>query len=167
MTRDGNLRCAQPKMPQSQRDEQGTVANTQAGTRNTAGNNSPAERNTFTKNTIKGCVAVTHGDHTVTGKSKNFQVAFRLPALLHHMRSIHGVKNISSFHLLHCELYSELDNLIAMECLCNSAKGSDDAYYVSVSLTGYEPNFMPSVSSTTLQVPSLTLSRHRTRTWMT
>ena len=47
-----------------------------------------------------------------------------------------------SFHLLHCELYSELDNLIAMESLCYSAKGSDDAYDVSVSLTGYEPNFM-------------------------
>ena len=48
-----------------------------------------------------------------------------------------------SFHLLHCELYSELDNLIAMESLCYSAnKGSDDAYDVSTSLTGYEPNFM-------------------------
>ena len=47
-----------------------------------------------------------------------------------------------SFHLLHCELYSELDNLIAMESLCYSAKGSDDACDVSVSLTGYEPNFM-------------------------
>ena len=43
----------------------------------------------------------------------------------------------SSFlsHLLHCELYLELDNLIAMESLCFSAKGSDDAYDVSVSLT--------------------------------
>ena len=29
-----------------------------------------------------------------------------------------------------------------MESLCYSAKGSDDAYDVSVSLTGYEPNFM-------------------------
>ena len=48
-----------------------------------------------------------------------------------------------SFHLLHCELYSELDNLIAMESLCYSAnKGSDDAYDVSTSLTGYEPNFV-------------------------
>ena len=47
-----------------------------------------------------------------------------------------------SFHLLHCELYSELDNLIAMESLCYSAKVSDDACDVSVSLTGYEPNFM-------------------------
>ena len=48
-----------------------------------------------------------------------------------------------SFHLLHCELYSELDNLIAMEILCHSAnKGSNDAYDVSVSLTGYEPKFM-------------------------
>ena len=50
-----------------------------------------------------------------------------------------------SFHLLHCELYSELDNLIAMESLCYSAnKGSDDACDVSTSLTGYEPNFMAS-----------------------
>ena len=45
-----------------------------------------------------------------------------------------------SFHLLHCELYSVLDNLITMENLCYSAnKGSCD---VSISLTGYEPNFM-------------------------
>ena len=41
-----------------------------------------------------------------------------------------------SFHFLHCELYTELDNLIAMEILCHSAnKGSNDAYDVSVSLT--------------------------------
>ena len=41
-----------------------------------------------------------------------------------------------SFHLLHCELYSELDNLIAMQNLCYSAnKWSDDAYDVSTSLT--------------------------------
>ena len=33
--------------------------------------------------------------------------------------------------------------MIAMESLCDSAnKGSDDAYDVSTSLTGYEPNFM-------------------------
>ena len=45
-----------------------------------------------------------------------------------------------SFHLLHCELYSELNNLIAMESLCFSAnKGSDD---VSTSLTDDEPNFV-------------------------
>ena len=37
-----------------------------------------------------------------------------------------------SFHLLHCELYFELYNLIAMESLCYSAKGSNDAYDVSV-----------------------------------
>ena len=37
----------------------------------------------------------------------------------------------------------ELDNLIVMESLCYSGnKGSDDAYDVSTSLTGYEPNFM-------------------------
>ena len=48
-----------------------------------------------------------------------------------------------SFHLLHSELYPELDNLIFMESLCFSAnKVSDDAYDVSNSLTGYEPNFV-------------------------
>ena len=48
-----------------------------------------------------------------------------------------------SFHLLHSEPYPELDNLIVMQNLRTSAnKGSDDAYDVSVSLTGYEPNFM-------------------------
>ena len=37
---------------------------------------------------------------------------------------------------MHCELYSELDNLIAMESLSYSAnKGRDDAYDVSASLT--------------------------------
>ena len=47
-----------------------------------------------------------------------------------------------SFHLLHCELYSELDNLIAKESLCYSAnKRSDDAYNVSTSLT--EPFLRP------------------------
>ena len=40
------------------------------------------------------------------------------------------------FHLLRCELHTELDNLIAMQDLRYSAnKGSDDAYDVSVSLT--------------------------------
>ena len=48
-----------------------------------------------------------------------------------------------SFHLLHCELYSELDNLIAMQILRTSAnKGSNDAYDVHTSLTGYELNCM-------------------------
>ena len=40
-----------------------------------------------------------------------------------------------SFHLLHCELYSELDNLIAMQNLRFSANKGSDAYDVSVSLT--------------------------------
>ena len=49
---------------------------------------------------------------------------------------------VFSFYLLHSELYPELDNPIVMESLCYSAnKGSDDAYDVSTSLTGYEPNF--------------------------
>ena len=47
------------------------------------------------------------------------------------------------FPLLHFELPTELDNLIAMQNLRTSAnKGSNDAYDVSVSLTGYEPNYM-------------------------
>ena len=44
---------------------------------------------------------------------------------------------------MHPELPTELDNLIAMQNLRTSAnKGSNDAYDVSVSLTGYEPNYM-------------------------
>ena len=47
------------------------------------------------------------------------------------------------FLLLHFELHTELDNLIAMQNLRTSAnKGSDDAYDVHTSLTGYEPNVM-------------------------
>ena len=50
---------------------------------------------------------------------------------------------VFSFYFLHSELYTELDNLIAMESLCYSAnKESEDAYDVSTSLTGYEPNFV-------------------------
>ena len=50
---------------------------------------------------------------------------------------------VFSFHLLHSELYPELDNPIVMESLCYSAnKESEDAYDVSTSLTGYEPNFV-------------------------
>ena len=44
---------------------------------------------------------------------------------------------------MHFEQHTELDNLIAMQNLRTSAnKGSNDAYDVSVSLTGYEPNYM-------------------------
>ena len=44
---------------------------------------------------------------------------------------------------MHFEQHTELDNLIAMQSLRTSAnKESDDAYDVSTSLTGYEPNFM-------------------------
>ena len=44
---------------------------------------------------------------------------------------------------MHPEQHTELDNLIAMQNLRTSAdKGSNDAYDVSVSLTGYEPNYM-------------------------
>ena len=50
---------------------------------------------------------------------------------------------VFSFYLLHSELYPELDNLIAMQNLRTSAnKGSNDAYDVLTSLTGYEPNYM-------------------------
>ena len=50
---------------------------------------------------------------------------------------------VFSFNLLHSELYPELDNPIVMESLCYSAnKGSEDAYDVSTSLSGYEPNFV-------------------------
>ena len=42
---------------------------------------------------------------------------------------------------MHPEQHTDLDNLIAMQHnLRNSAKGSDDAYDVSASLTGYELN---------------------------
>ena len=48
-----------------------------------------------------------------------------------------------SFHLLHFELHTELDNLIAIHNLRNSAnKESDDAHDVHTSLTGKEPNDM-------------------------
>ena len=50
---------------------------------------------------------------------------------------------VFSFYLLHSELHPELDNPIVMASLCYSAnKGSEDAYDVSTSLTGYEPNFV-------------------------
>ena len=57
----------------------------------------------------------------------------------------HAWRNGTSASSTACAVTSygmELDNLIAMESLCYSAKGSNDAYDVSVSLTGYEPNFM-------------------------
>ena len=55
----------------------------------------------------------------------------------------HLVFPVFSFYLLHSELYPELDNPIVMESLCHSAnKESEDAYDVSTSLTGYEPNFV-------------------------
>ena len=44
---------------------------------------------------------------------------------------------------MHFEQHTELDNLIAMQNLRTSAnKGSNDAYDVHTSLTGYEPNYM-------------------------
>ena len=41
---------------------------------------------------------------------------------------------------MHPDLHTDLDNLIAMQNLRHSAKGSNDAYDVTFSLTGYEPN---------------------------
>ena len=53
------------------------------------------------------------------------------------------VPPVFSFYFLHSELFSELENPIVMESLCHSAnKESEDAYDVSTSLTGYEPNFL-------------------------
>ena len=51
---------------------------------------------------------------------------------------------LSLFFLhMHFEQHTEFDNLIAMQNLRTSAnKGSNDAYDVHTSLTGYEPNFM-------------------------
>ena len=50
---------------------------------------------------------------------------------------------VFSFYLLHLEQHTELDNPIVMESLCYSAnKKSEDAYDVSTSLTGYEPNVL-------------------------
>ena len=47
------------------------------------------------------------------------------------------------FLLMHLEQHTELDNLITMQNLRTSAnKGSNDAYDVTLSLTGYEPNDM-------------------------
>ena len=48
------------------------------------------------------------------------------------------------FLLMHFELHTELDNLIAMQhnLRYSANKEGDEAYDVSASLTGYEPNFM-------------------------
>ena len=48
-----------------------------------------------------------------------------------------------SVYFLHSELFSELGKPIVMESLCYSAnKESEDAYDVSTSFTGYEPNVL-------------------------
>ena len=62
--------------------------------------------------------------------------------------------------LMHPDLHTDLYNLDSVESnLRHSAKGSLDAYDVTHSLTGYEPN--DTVSNDT-QVPSPTLLRYRT-----
>ena len=63
-----------------------------------------------------------------------------------------------SFHLLHCELYSELDNLIAMQNLRYSAnKGSDDAYDVSVSLRASTTSGTTRATSTSPSTTPMTI----------
>ena len=69
---------------------------------------------------------------------------------------------------MHFEQHTELDNLIAMQNLRISANnGSNDAYDVHTSLTGYEPNYMAFSELGDSQVPSPTLPRHRTWTLTT
>ena len=60
---------------------------------------------------------------------------------------------------MHFEQHTELDNLIAMQNLRTSAnKGSNEAYDVSTSLAGYEPNDM--VFSELSQYRSTHISLH-------
>ena len=63
---------------------------------------------------------------------------------------------------MHLEQHTELDNLITVQNLRTSAKGSNDAYDVHTSLTGYKPNFMACSELGNSQVPSPTLPSHRT-----
>ena len=72
------------------------------------------------------------------------------------------------FPLLHFELHTELDNLIAMQNLRISAnKGSNDAYDFHTSLTSYEPNFMAFSELNDSSDSFSYIHRHRTKTWMT
>ena len=74
-----------------------------------------------------------------------------------------------SFHLLHCELHTELDNLIAMQKTCASSR----TRRVTTPTTSTPPSQVmspttwPSASSGTPRVPSPTLHRHRTWTLTT
>ena len=72
-----------------------------------------------------------------------------------------------SFHLLHCELYFELGNLIAMESLSYSAKGVKTPTTSLSPSQVMSPTSWLSASSTALRVPSPAFSSHWTRTWMT
>ena len=65
--------------------------------------------------------------------------------------------------LMHPDLHTDLDNLDSVENnLRHSAKESLDAYDVTHSLTGYEPNEPVSNELVDSRVPSPTLLRHRT-----
>ena len=73
---------------------------------------------------------------SLTSHPRSYPCAHLLESLLLFYIDLSFPVFFFSFHLLHCELYTELDNLIAMEILCHSAdKGSNDAYDVSPSLT--------------------------------
>ena len=86
--------------------------------------------------------------HLIGSRSESFHIHLHGHSWAHLLDSplpfyFHLFFLVFSFYLLHSELYPELDNLIVMESLCYSAnKGSEDAYDVSTSLTGYEPNFV-------------------------
>ena len=87
-------------------------------------------------------------------------------AYLHFYFNLSFLVFFHSSVLMHPDLHTDLDNLDSVEHnLRHSAKRSNDAYDVTVSLTGYEPN--DTVSSSTPRVPSPTLPRHRTKTKMT
>ena len=72
------------------------------------------------------------------------------------------------FPFMHFEQHTELDNLIAMQNLRTSANKEVRTPTTSTPPSQVvSPTSWPSASSTTHRVPSHTLSRHRTRTWMT
>ena len=65
-----------------------------------------------------------------------------------------------SFHFLHCELYPELDNQIAMEILCHSAnRESNDAYDVTPSLTDSSGSFSYITPSSDQDMDDVTLGK--------
>ena len=84
---------------------------------------------------------ISHFIGSSTGSSHNhLHTIHGAPSLIRFSSSTSTCPSLSfSFYFFHSELYSELDNLIAMQNLRYSAnKGSDDAYDVSASLTPSE-----------------------------